>query len=146
MLRDAKPYAQRLFAYYTLGQLSKADARLALVGPAALQNVEFHRAGVDLVVAESGGYPYFLQEYGRVLWDEVDSRPSPLSTCGRWRRSSRTTSTAGSSALRLSSRPTPSSAICSRSRRSATARTGPPRRRARLATEASAGPPQCATT
>ena len=56
MLRDAKPYAQRLFAYYTLGQLSKADARLALVGPAALQNVEFHRAGVDLVVAESGGY------------------------------------------------------------------------------------------
>ncbi|HUH81051.1 MAG TPA: ATP-binding protein [Solirubrobacteraceae bacterium] len=75
MLRDAKPYAQRLFSYHTLGQLSKAEARMALIGPAALQDVEFSRAAVELVVGESGGYPYFLQEYGRVLWDEVDDPP-----------------------------------------------------------------------
>jgi hypothetical protein len=26
-------------------------------------------------VERSGGHPYFLQEYGRVLWDEIDSPP-----------------------------------------------------------------------
>ena len=41
MLRAAKPYAPRLFSYHTLGQLSAAEARLALVGPAGLQSVEF---------------------------------------------------------------------------------------------------------
>jgi hypothetical protein len=75
MLRAAKPYAPRLFSYHTLGQLSKAEARLALIGPAALQEVEFRAAAVELVVAQSGGYPYFLQEYGRVLWDEIDAPP-----------------------------------------------------------------------
>jgi len=75
MLRGAKPYAPRLFSYHSLGQLSKAEARLALIGPAALQEVEFGPAAVDLIVAQSGGYPYFLQEYGRVLWDEIDTPP-----------------------------------------------------------------------
>jgi hypothetical protein len=75
MLRAAKPYAPRLFSYHTLGQLSVAEARLALVGPAGLQGVELQQRAVDLVVEQSGGYPYFLQEYGRVLWDEIDDPP-----------------------------------------------------------------------
>jgi AAA ATPase domain len=75
MLRAAKPYASRLFSYQTLGQLSDAEARLALVGPAGLQGVEFRKGAVELVVERSGGHPYFLQEYGRVLWDEIDSPP-----------------------------------------------------------------------
>jgi hypothetical protein len=76
MLRAAKPYASRLFSYHTLGQLSEAEARLALVGPAGLQGVEFRKGAVEFVVERSGGHPYFLQEYGRVLWDEIDSPPS----------------------------------------------------------------------
>jgi hypothetical protein len=75
MLRAAKPYASRLFSYHTLGQLSDAEARLALVGPAGLQGVEFRKGAVELVVERSGGHPYFLQEYGRVLWDEIDAPP-----------------------------------------------------------------------
>jgi len=75
MLRAAKPYAPRLFSYHTLGQLSPAEARLALLGPAGLGGVEFREAAVDLVVEQSGGHPYFLQEYGRVLWDEIDTPP-----------------------------------------------------------------------
>jgi hypothetical protein len=75
MLRAAKPYAPRLFSYHTLGRLSDAEARLALVGPAVLQGVEFEGPAIDLVVEQAGGYPYFLQEYGRVLWDEVDTPP-----------------------------------------------------------------------
>jgi hypothetical protein len=75
MLRAAKPYASRLFSYHTLAQLSDAEARLALAGPAALQGVELERGAIEAVVGESGGYPYFLQEYGRVLWDEIDEPP-----------------------------------------------------------------------
>jgi len=75
MLRAAKPYAPRLFSYHTLGQLSDAEARLALIGPAALQGVDFEAPAAGLVVARSGGHPYFLQEYGRVLWDEIDAPP-----------------------------------------------------------------------
>ncbi|MGD0454575.1 MAG: ATP-binding protein [Solirubrobacteraceae bacterium] len=75
LLRAAKPYAPRLFSYHTLGQLSVAEARLALVGPAGLQGVKLQKPAVDLVVEQSGGYPYFLQEYGRVLWDEIDDPP-----------------------------------------------------------------------
>ena len=37
--------------------------------------MEFRKAAVELVVERSGGHPYFLQEYGRVLWDEIDSPP-----------------------------------------------------------------------
>jgi len=75
MLRAAKPYAARLFSYHTLAQLSRAEATLALVGPAGLHGVELQKPAVDRVVAQSGGYPYFLQEYGRVLWDEIDTPP-----------------------------------------------------------------------
>lgn len=28
-----------------------------------------------MIVEQSGGYPYFLQEYGRALWDEVSESP-----------------------------------------------------------------------
>jgi hypothetical protein len=37
--------------------------------------VEFRKGAVELVVERSGGHPYFLQEYGRELWDEIDSPP-----------------------------------------------------------------------
>jgi hypothetical protein len=31
-----------------------------------------------MIIAECGGYPYFIQEYGRVLWREVDEPPITL--------------------------------------------------------------------
>ena len=30
---------------------------------------------MSAVIERSGGYPYFIQEYGRVLWNEVDESP-----------------------------------------------------------------------
>jgi hypothetical protein len=75
MLRGAKPYASRLFSYSDLARLSPAASRTLLVGPAALQDVTFEEAALGLIINQSGGYPYFLQEYGRVLWDEVEQTP-----------------------------------------------------------------------
>jgi hypothetical protein len=43
--------------------------------PAALQQVSFEEDALELIISQSGGYPYFLQEYGRVLGDEVEQSP-----------------------------------------------------------------------
>jgi len=75
LLRGAKPYAERMFAYHELDRLSDAEARMALVAPAALREVEYEAPAVELVLKASAGYPHFIQEYGRVLWNEVDSSP-----------------------------------------------------------------------
>jgi len=75
LLRTAKPYAERLFAYHELDRLSDAEARSALVAPAGQHGVEYEPGAVELIVAESAGYPHFIQEYGRVLWNEVERSP-----------------------------------------------------------------------
>jgi hypothetical protein len=75
MLRDAKPYASRLFRYREIGQLAPPAARIALVSPADQRGLRYDAEAADLVIAESGGYPYFIQEHGRVLWDEVGEPP-----------------------------------------------------------------------
>jgi hypothetical protein len=75
LLRSAKPYAERLFSYRELNRLSDAQARMALVGPAALKQVEYEAKAVELIVERSQGYPHFIQEFGRVLWREVERSP-----------------------------------------------------------------------
>jgi AAA ATPase domain len=74
-LRAAKPYAERMFAYHELDRLSQAEARLALIAPAAQLGVEYEEAAVELILEASAGYPHFIQEYGRVLWNEVERSP-----------------------------------------------------------------------
>lgn len=74
-LMKAKPYADRLFEYRELGRLRDAEARVALVKPAAGLGVEFSRDAAIEVVRLAAGYPYFLQEYGRELWNAVESSP-----------------------------------------------------------------------
>jgi hypothetical protein len=71
----AKPYADRLFTHRELGRLRAPAARAALVGPAGVHGLGFEPDAVAAVVAESAGYPYFLQEYGRELWNHVDGSP-----------------------------------------------------------------------
>lgn len=74
-LHRAKPYASRLFAYREVGRLPAPAAKAALATPAARRDVRFADDAADMVINESGGYPYYLQEYGRVIWDEVDGSP-----------------------------------------------------------------------
>ncbi len=74
-LLAAKPYADRLFQYRALGRLPDAAARTALVAPASTRGVEFDERAARRVVRESAGYPYFLQEYGRELWNYAERSP-----------------------------------------------------------------------
>jgi hypothetical protein len=74
-LLRAKPYADRLFEYRELGRLRDVEAHFGLVKPAATLGVDFIREAADQVVHLSAGYPYFIQEYGRELWNAAGSSP-----------------------------------------------------------------------
>jgi AAA ATPase domain len=69
LLVDAKSYAERLFSYPRLGALGADAARAALVWPAEEEGVTFDGDALERIVAVSGGYPTFIQAYGREAWN-----------------------------------------------------------------------------
>jgi hypothetical protein len=69
---EAKSYAERLFKFPQIGPLSDDQARAALAEPAKLLGVDFEPDALGAVVEFTEGYPYFLQEYGNALWNQVD--------------------------------------------------------------------------
>lgn len=72
---DAKSYAERLFDFPEIGALNPADAREAIVRPAENEGAGIEDAAVDLIVAKTQGYPYFLQEWGKHAWDVAPASP-----------------------------------------------------------------------
>jgi DNA-binding CsgD family transcriptional regulator len=72
---EAKSYAERLFDFPMIGSLSADDARAALAIPAQERDVEFTDEALNLLVAESQGYPYFLQEWGYHVWNDAGETP-----------------------------------------------------------------------
>ncbi len=72
---EAKSYAERLFSFRSLGPLGVLDAIEALTEPANELEVAFDERAVDAVIAYTEGYPYFIQEYGKVLWDRAEGSP-----------------------------------------------------------------------
>jgi hypothetical protein len=77
-LLSAKPYADRLFTYEQLGRLSEPAARSALIGPASAAGANYDEDAARQVVDEAAGFPYFIQEYGRELWNYAESTPITL--------------------------------------------------------------------
>lgn len=76
---EAKSYSERLFRFVQIGELdASTDARDALVLPAKDLRVEFESPAVGSIVDYTQGYPYFLQEYGRIVWDEASASPIML--------------------------------------------------------------------
>lgn len=72
---DAKSYAERLFEFPEIGSLSEDDARAAILIPAQDQDVEFTADALQLILASTRGYPYFLQEWGYHLWNSASRSP-----------------------------------------------------------------------
>ncbi len=68
-LAEAESYAERLFDYRVIDRLAEADAMSALVEPAATQRVTWEHDAAQFVLDESQGYPYFLQQFGKTVWD-----------------------------------------------------------------------------
>jgi len=72
---DARSYAERLFKFPQIGALSDSDASLALEGPARHEGIEFEAAALAAILEYTEGYPYFLQEYGRAVWQTASQSP-----------------------------------------------------------------------
>jgi hypothetical protein len=69
-LGAARPYAERLFAYRSIGRLDEASARKVLTEPASEEaGVRYTRTARDILVVASDHYPFFLQAYGKSAWN-----------------------------------------------------------------------------
>jgi AAA ATPase-like protein len=72
---EAKSYAERLFTFPRIGSLGEAAATDALVLPAREEGVEYEGLAVERILELSEAYPYFLQEYGRHVWQVAAESP-----------------------------------------------------------------------
>lgn len=72
---EAKSYAERLFDFPMVGSLSDEDAKSAIAIPAQARGAGLTVDALNLIVAESQGYPYFLQEWGYHLWNNAAGTP-----------------------------------------------------------------------
>ena len=71
----AKSYAERLFEFPEIGPLTPEDARLAIAKPANDQGVEIEADALDAIISQTQCYPYFLQEWGKHVWDVAEVTP-----------------------------------------------------------------------
>jgi len=74
----AKSYTERLFDFYKIGALTPEAANLAITKPAQEEGVVFGDEALDRIIQDTKGYPYFLQEWGKHVWDVADGSPISL--------------------------------------------------------------------
>jgi hypothetical protein len=74
----AKSYAERLFDFPTIGALPPDAARYAIAEPLRQQGVAIEPAALERIVELTRGYPYFLQEWGKHVWDVAQASPITL--------------------------------------------------------------------
>lgn len=75
---DAKSYAERLFDFPEIMPLPPEAATQAIAKPASAEGVEFAPEALARIVEETKGYPYFLQEWGKHVWDVAERSPITL--------------------------------------------------------------------
>jgi hypothetical protein len=75
VLSASKSYSERLFKYVRIGRLDRADADHALLAPARREDATFDDDALDALYDASGGYPYFVQAYGKASWDAATRSP-----------------------------------------------------------------------
>ena len=68
---EAKSYAERLFSYPLIGQLSREEAARALSEPVEQEGAYFEQEALDMIYEHTLGYPYFLQEWGYQVWNQA---------------------------------------------------------------------------
>ena len=74
VLQASKTYAERL----TVTEVDKLDivaARESLVVPARDLGVAYEPDALETIVKATAGYPYFLQLFGSIVWNEAEASP-----------------------------------------------------------------------
>ena len=72
---EARSYAERLFSFPVISSLSANDATAALVEPARQQHVEYEPEAIELALAWTGGYPFYIQQLGKHAWNFANASP-----------------------------------------------------------------------
>lgn len=75
---DAKSYAERLFEFVHVDKLDLENAEAAVRVPAERERVTYTDDAIREIVLKTGGYPYFLQEWGKHAWDVASQSPISL--------------------------------------------------------------------
>jgi hypothetical protein len=75
VLSASKSYSERLFRYSRIDRLDRASADAALVRPARGEGATWDPDALDAMYAATGGYPYFIQAYGKAAWDLAPGSP-----------------------------------------------------------------------
>ena len=95
-----------------IGQLDRKDADFALLAPAEREDATFDADALDALYDASGGYPYFVQAYGKAAGTPRCAARSPPPT-SRWpRRRPRRSWPSASSGRATSGPPRPSASTC----------------------------------
>jgi hypothetical protein len=79
VLSASKSYSERLFRYSRIDRLDRPAADAALALPAEEEGAGFTAEALDAMYAATGGYPYFIQAYGKAVWDLAPASPMTAS-------------------------------------------------------------------
>lgn len=69
---EAKSYAERLFQYPGVGALDATSAKKAVEKPIVEEEAIITPAALDLIIERTKGYPFFLQEWASVIWNNAE--------------------------------------------------------------------------
>ena len=75
VLSASKSYSERLFRYSRIDRLDRDAADAALTLPAEDEGATFTPEALDAMYDATGGYPYFIQAYGKAVWDRATASP-----------------------------------------------------------------------
>lgn len=75
VLSASKSYSERLFRYSRIDRLDTDSATQALQTPAEDEGASWSDEALAEMYAATGGYPYFIQAYGKVVWDVAPVSP-----------------------------------------------------------------------
>lgn len=75
VLSASKSYSERLFRYQRIDRLSRDAADAALSRPADDEDAAYTDEALEAMYAATGGYPYFIQAYGKEVWDLAPRSP-----------------------------------------------------------------------
>lgn len=75
LLSASKSYSERLFRYSRIDRLDRTAADRALLSPARGEGADFTTDALVEMYAVTAGYPYFIQAYGKAVWDAAPTTP-----------------------------------------------------------------------
>lgn len=72
---QAKSYAERLFEFVAIGALDSSAAKQAIEIPLHQEKADIEEDAIKEIIKQTQGYPYFIQEWGKHVWDLAESSP-----------------------------------------------------------------------